>query len=458
MKKKLTALLTSLSFLLNCMPCVVVADEPEIVSSTYNHISWTLSDHVLTVSGEGEIPCERGVGKQENILPDWLDYSDEIETIIIEEGITSAQYRAFADLPNLRSITFPSGFEQLGTEALFNDENLYEINGLENVHYFDFRCLSNTGYINEHPFIINDGTLYYAEGTDFNVPEGVRNIAPFAFGNLTAYESTSSKAFNEIPYYDITLPEGLETIEKYAFAFSSRLCNINIPESVQSIGDYAFFSCPNLEEVTLSENCQEIGEFAFFNCRCMEKITIENDSMAMNFRSYGYCADWYTILVNRATEKGIDITTPQYEKMLDKIQNADVETLIDYDELANWTQLHYKTTRSFRYLAEGQYTDELSNAVIRNRDTVIRGRANSTAGNYAGANKLRFEALDDFLLGDVSQDGIVDVVDVLLLNQVNLGVRQITPIQRNSADFDRNGIVDDRDAVKILRYIVRLNN
>ena len=381
---------------------------------------------------------------------------DEIEEIVIEEGITSAEYRSFAELPNLESISFPSTFEQLGTEALFNDKQLEEINGLENIQYFDFHCLSGTRYINEHPFIIHDDTLYYAEGTNLTVPEGVRTIAPFAFGNLTAYETSSQKQFTEIPYYDIVLPEGLETIEKYAFAFSSRLCHINIPESVQTIGDYAFFSCPNLEEMTLHENCTEVGEFAFFNCRSLETLTVENTSVNFGFRSCGYNADWNTILKDRAEKKGIDLSSPKYANLLHQIENADMETLINYDELANWTQIHYKNTRSFREIAEGQYTDELSDSVTPNRNTIIYGHTDSTICEYTNINRLKFVTLDEILIGDVSLDGKVDIIDVLMLNQFYVGLRQLSANQILAGDFNQNGAIEELDIVKLLRYLVNL--
>ncbi|HAJ96244.1 MAG TPA: hypothetical protein DCO72_00680 [Ruminococcus sp.] len=450
MKKKFLALLTGLSLLWSSVPFPVCADHHEIISSQYDNIFWTLENHVLTISGEGEIHS------QKNALPDWLAYSDEIEEIIIEEGITSAQYRAFAELPNLESITFPATFEQLGTEALFNDRDLEEINGLEYVHYFDFRCLSNTEYTEKHPFIINDDILYYAEGTDLTVPDGVKVIAPFAFGNLTAYETTSKKAFTEIPYYDIVLPEGLETIQRYAFAFSSRLCHVNIPESVQTIGDYAFFSCPNLETVTLSENCTEIGNFAFFNCRLLENFNAENSSMNMGFRSCGYNADWDTILKDRATQKGIDLTLPKYANLLHQIENADTETLVNYDELADWTQLHYKTTQSFREIAEGEYTDELSDSVQKSSEIIIHGYIGSTVKQYADDNRLKFISSDDILIGDVTLDGKLNIIDVLTMNEWSMGLVEFSERQVLASDFDQNGIFTDNDTMKLLRHLVGL--
>jgi len=450
MKTKVLALLMSISLLGGSMPFPVHADE--MIHDTYgNGIDWTLSDHVLTISGEGVIFSEKGS------LPNWMTYANEIHEIIIEEGITSSQYRAFAELPHLESITFPSTFEQLGTESLFNDGQLVEINGLENIQYFDFRCLSNTEYISEHPFVIHDDTLYYAEGTELTVPDGVKVIAPFAFGNLTAYESTSQLTFTDVPYYDIVLPDGLETIEKYAFAFSSRLCHINIPESVQSIGDYAFFSCPNLEEISLSETCTEIGDFSFFNCRLLTDITMKNAFMDMGWRSCGYNADWNTILKDRAEKKGIDLTSPKYANLLNQIENADMETLIYYDELANWTQLHYKATRSFREIADGQYTDELSNSVIVNDALTVHGNADSLVEEYCQENDLHFSPFISFLVGDVSEDGVVDIVDVLTLNQWYLGLLDFSPAQKLAADFDQNKKCEMIDVIRLLRHLVGID-
>ena len=50
----------------------------------------------------------------------------------------------------------------------------------------------------------------------------------------------------------VTLPEGLQKIERGAFAGNNKLTEINIPDSVTSIGNGAFSSCSALETVEIS--------------------------------------------------------------------------------------------------------------------------------------------------------------------------------------------------------------
>ena len=50
----------------------------------------------------------------------------------------------------------------------------------------------------------------------------------------------------------VTLPEGLQKIERSAFANNDKLKELNIPDSVTSIGNGAFSSCSALETVEIS--------------------------------------------------------------------------------------------------------------------------------------------------------------------------------------------------------------
>ncbi|MGB6219500.1 leucine-rich repeat domain-containing protein, partial [Haloferula sp.] len=52
----------------------------------------------------------------------------------------------------------------------------------------------------------------------------------------------------------ITLPEGLTSIETFAFSGCTSLTSITLPEGLTSIGDYAFFVCRSLVEVSFLGN------------------------------------------------------------------------------------------------------------------------------------------------------------------------------------------------------------
>ena len=70
--------------------------------------------------------------------------------------------------------------------------------------------------------------------------------------SIWAEEICSEKSFYWYPQQTITkviISEGIETIGKYAFMFSTALESVTIPSSVSTIDGYAFGSCENLTSV-----------------------------------------------------------------------------------------------------------------------------------------------------------------------------------------------------------------
>ena len=113
-------------------------------------------------------------------------------------------------------------------------------------------------------------------GTSYSVPASVKTIRKPAFSGNRNLETVS-------------LPEGVETIEHWAF-LGSKLKYINIPESVTYIGVQAY-SCPNLADpIVVPENVKTIYGYAFANVKS-KSITI-----------YGQITTLYTKLFNNCTE------------------------------------------------------------------------------------------------------------------------------------------------------------
>ena len=203
MKHPFIALLTAAMLFLT--PLTVTADEK--LGGTDAGLEWSLDDHVLTLSGTGSIPNDSEHDTA------WRLHAEDICEIVVEEGITGADTRALSGFPHLQKLSLPSTFRALHPYALADDPELAEIEGLEYVTQFDYRCLTGTKLIREEPFVVTDGRLYYAECSDFNVPAGVTEIMPFAFGNLTGKEFITAEG--AVPV-SVTLPEGVEIIRENA--------------------------------------------------------------------------------------------------------------------------------------------------------------------------------------------------------------------------------------------------
>ena len=66
-----------------------------------------------------------------------------------------------------------------------------------------------------------------------------------------AVKGIGTGAFSSHPALkEVTLPEGLETIDVAAFQYAKELEKITFPDSLKSVGDYAFRFCESLETVT----------------------------------------------------------------------------------------------------------------------------------------------------------------------------------------------------------------
>ena len=61
-----------------------------------------------------------------------------------------------------------------------------------------------------------------------------------------------------------------------------------------------------------------------------------------------------------------------------------------------------------------------------------------------------------YTLGDVTEDGEIDIRDVVLINQVVFGKAALTETQNKAADINLDGIPDAEDAFAILKHIVKI--
>lgn len=72
----------------------------------------------------------------------------------------------------------------------------------------------------------------------------------------------------------VKLPETIETIGNYAFAYCKNLASINIPENVKTVGDFSFAYCEALTKFAVTDKTTYIGEKAFAFCLTLESCTI----------------------------------------------------------------------------------------------------------------------------------------------------------------------------------------
>lgn len=137
----------------------------------------------------------------------------------------------------------------------------------------------------------DDGTLavscYNGKDKDVSIPidyEGktVKNVA--------------QSAFKGSDIESVTMPDGMKTIDNYAFALCKKLNIVNIPEGVTSIGSNAFFATFALTEIELPETLETLDINAF-NASGITEIVIPKNVKSIGQFAFADCSDLTSIKV-----------------------------------------------------------------------------------------------------------------------------------------------------------------
>ncbi len=162
---------------------------------------------------------------------------------------------AFMNAKGLTSVTIPATVTDMGNSVFFGCENLEKIHVEAGNPYF---AEIDDGVL------VADGNQFLVAypaaraGENYPVPASVDEIAPGCFG--------FAKNLKEI-----TIPEKVQYIDKWAFAYS-KLEKVTI--SSMQIDDYAFAYCENLHDVTLNPGLESIYNAAFSVCPSLTEITL----------------------------------------------------------------------------------------------------------------------------------------------------------------------------------------
>ena len=110
------------------------------------------------------------------------------------------------------------------------------------------------------------------------VPDFVKTIGTNAFGNLENLK-------------EVVLPEGLESINCWAFEGCKSLEKINFPDSLDYIGNNAFTGCENLKEIKLPPLITTVYEGTFQGCIRLRKADITGNCAHIRDGAFMKCPE-----------------------------------------------------------------------------------------------------------------------------------------------------------------------
>ena len=318
-----------------------VAEEIVDSGTCGENLTWTMERNgVLSISGTGSMTDYLWEVK----VP-WYAYSEYIDSVVIDNGVTNIGDYAFYGCSKLSEISIPDKVTKIGDSAFEGCDKLtaidipnevtyignYAFNGCSSltridipskVTYIGSYAFSNSGnlsainvaedntsYHSIDGVLFDSSSIIYCPGKDreaYIIPEGIMNIAGSAFSdcvNLKQVEIPDSVTYiggwafaGCSSLTSIDLPENLNYIEMYAFANCDGLTSIEIPNAVAYIRDDAFGGCENLTAIIFDGSAPQFGEDVFYNVTATAYYPANDSSWTDEVRqNYGGTITWVEV-------------------------------------------------------------------------------------------------------------------------------------------------------------------
>ena len=263
---------------------------------------FSMSDSIVTIGDYAFSNCSNisGTINLENATSvGWCAFETctSIESVIIGNGIEIIRSSAFAGCSSLESVTLPNSVSEIGECAFMECTSLANIIIPEGVTKIGSYAFQNCQSLNS-----------------INIPSSVSSIGTYAFSRCSYLESvyiTDIASWCSIKFElfysnplgwggadlylngklvtDIVIPNGITTINDYAFYRLSSLRTVVIPDGVTSIGKEAFYSCSNLVNITIPDSVTTIGEKAFESCHNLVSITLGTSVASIGSSAFSSC-------------------------------------------------------------------------------------------------------------------------------------------------------------------------
>lgn len=199
--------------------------------------------------------------------PPWYKYRDSIKSIFLNPWVSQIGEFAFADLPNLESVTFSNA----GNVSVICDGAFYKCSSLKSVDWNHMAATTIESY------------AFYGCSSLANIvlSDDIECIGHGAFEGCSSVTT-------------LTLNDNLKTVGNYTFSGMSALKTLNWGKSTAiSFGAYAFSGC-GISSVSIPEN-YTFDSYAFSGCRKLIEATLPKSMTMGPERMFNGCWNLQTI-------------------------------------------------------------------------------------------------------------------------------------------------------------------
>ena len=213
-------------------------------ADAYEEDGWIINKENVVLGYGGEESETKVPWTANTIAPNALAGNTIVENLFIPASITDIGENAFADCPNLTSVTFEKGIKQ---------------------------------YARLYP----DASTNIGEGAFKNCPLLEEILLPKDMSVLRSFTFEGCNALQSI-----VLTEGLTTLQSNAFKDCESLSDIEFSKTITTFEEGVFVSCPALESVMFPKEITSVPTNMFSTCDNLQELVFVKGNYI-----YGICPD-----------------------------------------------------------------------------------------------------------------------------------------------------------------------
>lgn len=286
-------------------------------------LTWTYdpATKILVISGTGAMTDYASAAQTP-----WSSYMTSIETVIVQQGVTTVGNHALDGATSLKTVTMPATMTKIGVDAFAGCSGLTQayvdrIEGTVEIRGGNMYLTQVLLYkaadnptppdnpnppVNPNPGTGNDdGGSIPGTGLTWTYSPATHALNIKGAGQIPNYSAASpapwAKYASEIEA--ITVQEGITAIGSYAFANMPKLVDVYLPQSLKTIGDNAFNGCTSVKTVKLPDGLTSLGKGAFRNCSSLTAIEIPAGVRVIDDYTFCDCVSLESVKLNKGLER-----------------------------------------------------------------------------------------------------------------------------------------------------------
>lgn len=353
-------------------------------------------DKPTEAPGNGEVVY---VGKVTELGSYCLQFTNDLYSIVIPEGVEKLDHKAFYACQKLTDIDLPLSLKEIGGVSGLT------FDGCSNLEMGHFVIKDLKWWCSMVIAGVYSNPIYYArriydkdnrEITDLVIPEDVTSIGDYTFSRCDGLKSVtfhnkmtylgSNSFYSCTGLTNVEIPASIKTINGGAFMRCSNLASVTIPEGIETIGFEAFvhsglktltlpstirdmmqsfYGCEQLETLTLTDGITEL-DGSFYSCPALKEVRIPGSIKKLSYQDFNSCNSLETVVFDEGVEeiagftsnpKLKNITIPSTVKKIGSLKNnpsletifipEGVEYLAMFDDCTSLQQINIPSTVTY---------------------------------------------------------------------------------------------------------------